>query len=89
MFSAKKPIILVELLLELSWELLSFKISEDGKRIVCKKCARKIVNCYRRFAELREALAGGKAPGEVKDFKHSRPQTPLTASPMSSILVQG
>ena len=25
--------------------------SEDGKRTVCKICARKIVNCYRMFAE--------------------------------------
>ena len=29
--------------------------SEDGKRSVCKECARKIVNCYRKFTELREA----------------------------------
>ena len=26
-----------------------------------KKCARKIANCYRMFAELQEALAGGRA----------------------------
>ena len=52
----EKPIILVELLL---FELRTVVIqdSEDGKRTVCKKCARKIVNCYRMFAELREALA--------------------------------
>ena len=37
--------------------------SEDGKRTVCKKCAGKIVNCYRMFAELREALVGGRAKG--------------------------
>ena len=48
----KKPIILVELLLQLRIVLL--QDSEDGKRTVCKKCARKIVNCYRMFAELRE-----------------------------------
>ena len=35
--------------------------SEDGKSTACKKCARKIVNCYRMFAELWEALAGGRA----------------------------
>ena len=35
--------------------------SEDNKRIACKKCATKIVNCYRMFAELQEALAGGTA----------------------------
>ena len=29
--------------------------SEDGKRSVCKECARKIVNFYRKFTELREA----------------------------------
>ena len=49
-------------------ELLLFELrivvtqdSEDGKRTACKKCARKIVNCYRMFAELLEALAGGSA----------------------------
>ena len=40
--------------------------SEDGKRAVCKKCARKIVNCYRMFAELWEALVGGRALDKVK-----------------------
>ena len=89
MFSVKNLLFsVVELLLELSWELLSFKISEDGKRTVCKKCARKIVNWYRMFAELREALAGGKAHGEAKDVKRSRPQTHSTASPMRWILVR-
>ena len=42
--------------------------SEDGKRTVCKKCTRKIVNCYRMFAELRETLAGGRALDEAKDL---------------------
>ena len=35
------------------------------------KCARKIVNCYRMFTELRAALAGAKALDKAKDFKHS------------------
>ena len=32
-----------------------------AKGLFAKKCARKIVNCYRMFAELREALASGRA----------------------------
>ena len=36
--------------------MLSFKIA---KVLLAKKCARKIVHCYRMFAELQEALAGG------------------------------
>ena len=55
----EKPIILVELLFELRNVVI--QDSEDGKRTACKKCARKIVNCYRMFAELREALADGRA----------------------------
>ena len=45
----EKPIILVELLFEL--RIVDIQDSEDGNRIACKKCARKIVNCYRKFAE--------------------------------------
>ena len=41
--------------------MLSFKIVKMAKGQLAKKCARKIVNCYRMFAELREALAGGRA----------------------------
>ena len=55
----EKPIIVVELLFEL--RIVVIQDSEDGKRTVCKQCARKIVNCYRMFAELQEALAGGRA----------------------------
>ena len=54
----EKLIILVELLLKL--RIVVIQDSEDGERTVCKKCARKIVNCYRMFAELREALASGR-----------------------------
>ena len=53
----QKPIILVELLFELRIVVIQ---DEDG-RTACKKCARKIMNCDRMFAELREALAGSKA----------------------------
>ena len=76
----EKPIILVELLLKL--RIVVIKDSEDGERTVCKKCARKIVNCYRMFAELREALASGRTldKGEKRiasscfKIKRSRPQ---------------
>ena len=40
---------------------MSFKIVKMAKGLLAKKCARKIVNCYRMFAELQEALAGGRA----------------------------
>ena len=60
----EKPIILLELLLELG--IVVIQDSEDGKRTVCKNCARKRVNCYRMFAELREALVGGRALDKAK-----------------------
>ena len=41
--------------------MLSFKIVKMAKGLLTKKCARKIVNYYRMFAELREALAAGRA----------------------------
>ena len=41
--------------------MLSFKIVKMAKGLLAKKYARKIVNCYRMFAELQEALAGGRA----------------------------
>ena len=41
--------------------MLSFKIVNMVKGMLEKKRARKIVNCYRMFAELRETLAGGRA----------------------------
>ena len=49
----------MELLFEL--RIVVIQDSEDGKRTPCKKCATKLVNCYRMFAELQEALAGGGA----------------------------
>ena len=91
----EKPIILVELLLKL--RIVVIQDSEDGERTVCKKCARKIVNCYRMFAELLEALASGRTldKGEKHiasscfKIKRSRPQVPSTACPSSSIPVRG
>ena len=62
----EKPIIPVELLFEL--RIVVIQDSENGKRTVCKQCARKIVNSYRMFAELREALAGGRALDEGERF---------------------
>ena len=49
-------------------ELLSFKIVKMAKGLLPKKCARKIVNCYRMFAELQEALAGGRDSTKPKDL---------------------
>ena len=37
-----------------------------AKGLFAKKCAMKIVNCYRMFAELREALAGCRALDKAK-----------------------
>ena len=41
--------------------MLSFKIVKMAKGLLAKKCARKIVNCYRMFADFQEALADGRA----------------------------
>ena len=68
---------------------LSFKIVKIAKGLFAKKCTTKIVNCYRMFVELYEALAGGRALDEAKDFKRSRPRSPSTASPRCSIPVRG
>ena len=62
----EKPFILVEFLPEL--RVVVIQDSEDGKRTVGKKYGRKIVNCYRMFADLREALAGVRALDKAKDL---------------------
>ena len=80
----KKPVILVELFLEL--RIVVIQDSEDGKRSVCKKCARKIMSCYRMFTEFREAFAGG---GALDQATESAPRTPSRASPRGSIPVRG
>ena len=67
----EKPLILVELF---ELRIVVIQDSEDGKRTACKNCARKIVNCYRMFAELREALAGGRALN--KDERHIASSAP-------------
>ena len=78
----------MELLLEL--KIVVIQDSEDGKRYVGKrKRPRKIVNCYRMFAELREILDCGRALNVGKDFKRCRPRRPSTASPWGSIPVRG
>ena len=41
--------------------MLSFNIVKMTKGLLAKKCTRKIVNCYRMFAELREVLVSGRA----------------------------
>ena len=55
--------------------LLGLKIffSHDGSSSVCKKCARKIVNCYKLFVELEKTFAVGSA---VRVEKESAPRTP-------------
>ena len=66
----------------LGWELLSFKTVKMAEGLLeKKKRTRKILNWYRMFAELLEALAGARALDEMKDFKRSRPRSPSTASP--------
>ena len=85
MFLGEKRVILVELLLEL--RIVVIQNSEDGKRSVCKKCARKIVNYYRTFTEFREALAGCWAL-RVDGVKGSAPRIPSRASRRGSIPVR-
>ena len=59
---------------------------KKAKGLLAKKCARKIVNCYRMFTELREALAGGRALDEAKE---SAPRPPSRTSLIGSIPVRG
>ena len=61
----------MELLFEL--RIVVIQDSEDGKRTACKKCAWKIVNCYRMFAELQEALACGRALDKAKRLTSNAP----------------
>ena len=63
-----KTVILAQLLLG-----LKIFVSHDGSSSVCKKCARKIVNCYKLFVELEKAFAVGSA---VRVEKESAPRTP-------------
>ena len=57
--------------------MLSFKIVKMTKGLLAKKCARKIVNCYRMLAELQagraldkaEILIASSAPGH-KHLRH-------------------
>ena len=53
--------------------MLSFKIVKMAKGLLALKCARKIVNCYRMFAELQEALAGGRALDKAERLTSSAP----------------
>ena len=73
--------------------MLSFKIVKMAKILLAKKCARKIVNCYRMFAELQEALAGGRALNKserlIASSAPGHKHRPSTASASSSIRVQG
>ena len=80
----EKPVSLMELFLEL--RIVVIQDSKDRKRSVCKKCARKIVNCYRMSTEFREAFAVGRALGEAKE---SAPRTPSSASLRGSIPIRG
>ena len=66
--------------------MLSFKIVKMAKGLFAKNCARKIVNCYKMFAELWKALAGDRALDRVERLiasSGSQPQTPSTACPGS------
>lgn len=63
-----KPVILAQILLE-----LKIIVSHDGSSSVCKKCARKILNCYKLFVELEKAFAVVSA---VEEAKESAPRTP-------------
>ena len=64
----EKPIILVESLFELRIVVIQVKMA---KGLLAKKCARKIVICYRMFAELQEALAGVRALDKAKRLRAS------------------
>ena len=51
-----KPVVFAELL-----RVLGIVLVQDRQRSVCKKCARKIVNCYKLFTELQQAFIHGES----------------------------
>ena len=53
--------------------ILKIFVSHYGSSSVCKKCVRKIVNCYKLFGELEKAFAVGCA---VEETKESASRTP-------------
>ena len=85
----EKPVILVDLFLKL--KIVVIQDSEDGKRSICKKCGRKIVNYYRMFTELREELTGGRALADKakESTPHANSFNNSRVSRSGSILVQG
>ena len=54
---------------------MSLKIVKMAKGLMGKKCARKIVSCYRMLTELREAFAGGRALDEASERFQALPAT--------------
>ena len=73
-----KTVILAQLLLGLK----NF-FSHDGSTSVCKKCAWKIVNCYKPFVELEKAFAVGSAvkSGKGKRSTNSYERTVFCSTP--------
>ena len=65
-----KPVILAKLLADLGI------VVQDRQRSVCKKCARKIVNCYKLFTELRQPFVVGLAREKSEEISNSSPQLP-------------
>ena len=66
-----KPVILAKLLAD-----LGIVVVQHRQRSVCKKCARKIVNCYKLFTELRKPFVVGLAREKSEEISNSSPQLP-------------
>ena len=74
----EKPVILAQLLLG-----LKIFFSHDSSSSVCKKCAGKIVNCFKLFVESEKAFAVGSAvkSGKGKHSTNSYERTVFRSTP--------
>lgn len=68
-----KPVVFAELL-----RVLGIVLVQDRPRSVCKKCARKIVNCYKLFTELQQAFIDNSG------WESSAGNTETTCTPQKS-----
>ena len=55
---------------------LECAVSQENQRLVCKKCARKIVNCYKLYSEIHQVFVGGWTDEKFVQESSTFPQSP-------------
>lgn len=65
-----KPVVIAELLLD-----IGIGVVQDRRSSVCKRCARKIVNCYKLFTELQQAFIDSSGSEAFKENSCTRLKT--------------